>query len=137
MRRYLLDSGPLTALLQGRAGAVALMRPWVQHKEAATSVLAYGEAVEYLRPKADYPAHLQALHQLLQGVRPFFLTYPILRRYADLRLALRPRGRLVGDVDTLIAATALERNLTVVTLDGDFARVPGLAVMHLTKQQFR
>jgi predicted nucleic acid-binding protein len=135
VRRYLLDAGPLTALLQGRAGAVALMRPWVQNREAATSILAYGEAVEYLRPKPDFPAHLQALHELLEGVRPFFLTYPILRRYADLRLHLRPRGQLIGDVDTLIAATALERNLTVVTLDGDFGRIPSLAVLHLTKQQ--
>lgn len=135
MRRYLLDAGPLTALLQGRTGAVALMRPWVENQEVATSILAYGETVEYLRPKPDYAAHLQALHQLLEGVRPFFLTYPILRRYADLRLHLRPRGQLIGDVDTLIAATALERRLTVVTLDSDFARVPGLSVLHLTKQQ--
>lgn len=29
---------------------------------------------------------------------------------------------LIGDVDTLIAATALEHWLTIVTLDGDFAR---------------
>jgi predicted nucleic acid-binding protein len=31
-------------------------------------------------------------------------------------------------VDTLIAATALERNLTVITADHDFKRVPGLSV---------
>ena len=35
---------------------------------------------------------------------------------------------LIGDVDTLIAATALERNLTVINLDQDFTRVPGLRV---------
>ena len=33
------------------------------------------------------------------------------------------------DIDTLIAATALERDLTVVTTDQDFERVPGLKVM--------
>jgi predicted nucleic acid-binding protein len=37
----------------------------------------------------------------------------------------------IGDVDTLIAATALERNLTVITLDQDFTRVPGLRVQLL------
>jgi tRNA(fMet)-specific endonuclease VapC len=135
MRRYLLDAGPLTALLQGRTGAVNLIQPWVQTKEAATSILCYGEAVEYLPPKPRFSDHLAALHQLLEGVRPFFLTYPILRRYAEIRLDLRPRGQLIGDVDILIAATALERNLTVVTLDGDFARVPTLKVLRLTKQQ--
>jgi predicted nucleic acid-binding protein len=34
----------------------------------------------------------------------------------------------IGDVDTLMAATALERHLTVVTLDQDFTRVPALRV---------
>jgi predicted nucleic acid-binding protein len=29
-------------------------------------------------------------------------------------------------MDTLIAATALERNLTLLTMDTDFARVPDL-----------
>jgi predicted nucleic acid-binding protein len=40
---------------------------------------------------------------------------------------------MIGDVDTLIAATALERNLTVVTLDQDYQRVPGLGVHLLTR----
>lgn len=40
---------------------------------------------------------------------------------------------LIGDIDTLIAATALERNLTVVTIDADFQRVPGLNVLLLPR----
>jgi predicted nucleic acid-binding protein len=123
--------------MQGRAGAVALMQPWVQNREAATSILAYGEVVEYLRPKPRYPTHLEDLHQLLEGIAPFFLTHSILRRYAEIRLALRPQGQLIGDIDTLIAATALERELTVVTLDRDFSRVPGLTVQLLTKDELR
>jgi predicted nucleic acid-binding protein len=31
-------------------------------------------------------------------------------------------------MDTLIAATALERNLTIVTKDNDFERIPQLKV---------
>lgn len=63
---------------------------------------------------------------------PYYLTLDILERYADIRLALR-RGQLIGDVDTLIAATALERDLTIVTLDPDFQRVPNLRAMSLTR----
>lgn len=125
----------MAALLQGRAGAVELLQPWVRNREAATSILVCGEVVEYLRPKPNHSAHLEALHQLLQGVPPYFFTHPILRRYADIRLTPRPRGQLIGDIDTLIAATAWERNLTVVTLDRDFIRVPGLDVELLTKRQ--
>jgi predicted nucleic acid-binding protein len=65
---------------------------------------------------------------------PYFLTYPILERYTDIRRSLRkPHGKgLIGDIDTLIAATALERNLTVVTIDTDFQRVPNLKVILLS-----
>jgi predicted nucleic acid-binding protein len=39
---------------------------------------------------------------------------------------------LIGDIDTLIAATALQQDLTVVTVDSDFDRVPGLRVMQIS-----
>jgi predicted nucleic acid-binding protein len=36
---------------------------------------------------------------------------------------------LIGDIDVLIAATAIEHDLTIVTTDGDFERVPNLKSM--------
>jgi predicted nucleic acid-binding protein len=39
---------------------------------------------------------------------------------------------LIADINTLIAATALERNLTVVTIGTDFQRVPDLKVILLS-----
>jgi predicted nucleic acid-binding protein len=62
------------------------------------------------------------LRGLLGAIYPYFLTYSILERYAEIRRTLRPPHGpgLIGDIDTLIAATALERNLTVVTMDSDF-----------------
>lgn len=131
MSRYLLDNGVLVAYLKARPGAVQLIDPWVAAGEAATSLIVYGEAIEYLRGGTSFARRRAELRTLLQTVTPYRLSYPILERYADLRRALRPRGLLLGDMDTLIAATALVHGLTVVTLDGDFARVPGLSVMHL------
>jgi predicted nucleic acid-binding protein len=66
---------------------------------------------------------------------PLPLTYPIMERYADPRRAMRPPhgSGLIGDADTIIAATALEHGLTVVTLDADYTRVPRLGVLHLTR----
>jgi predicted nucleic acid-binding protein len=122
MRRYLLDTPFLAALLNNRPGAVSMATPWIAASEAATSVLVYAEVVEYIKPSQRYAQHYAALHNLLAGVYPYFLTLPILDRYADIRLALR-RGQLIGDMDTLIAATALEHDLTIVTLDPDFQRV--------------
>lgn len=131
MSRYLLDTGPLAALLHARPAAVTLITPWITSDEAATSLLVCGEVIEYIKGLPDYPRHQLALRNLIRGVHPYQLTLPILERYADIRRQLRPPHGpgLIGDIDTLIAATALERRLTVVTTDRDFERVPGLDVM--------
>ena len=67
---------------------------------------------------------------------PISLPYTTLEHYADIRRALRPPHGpgLIGDIDTLIAATALERSLAVVTMDRDFDRVPGLQVRLLLEK---
>jgi predicted nucleic acid-binding protein len=71
----------------------------------------------------------------MREVPSHFLTYRIMERYADIRRHLRRQGPgLIGDVDTLIAATGLVRGPTVVTTDRDFERVPDLGVMLIPRQ---
>jgi len=135
MRRYLLDTPMVSAYLLSRPVALQLVNPWIQNREAATSILVYGEVNEYIRGRPDYPQLHAQLIELLKEITPFFITYPIMRRYGDIRRALRPMNSLIGDLDTIIAATALERNLTVVTADGDFQRVSTLNVMLVPRQQ--
>jgi predicted nucleic acid-binding protein len=92
-----------------------------------------GEVAEYLKSFPDYARHWQAFRTLLMRVHPYPLTYAIAQRYAELRRTLRPPHGpgLIGDIDTLIAASALEYGLTLVTTDGDFERVPGLSLRRL------
>jgi predicted nucleic acid-binding protein len=139
MRRYLLDTTPLAAYLMGRPAAVTQFAPWLAHDEAATSVLVYAEIVEGIRGRPTFAALYQALRQLLDTVYPYTLTYPILDRYGLIRRQLRPPHGpgLIGDVDTLIAATALERHLTVVTCDANFERVPGLHTIVIPRDSLR
>ncbi len=139
MRRYLLDTTPLTAYLFGRPAAVSRINPWLADDEVATSSLAYAEVVEYLRGQPDFPTRYRALRELLLGIYPYSLTYPILDRYSVIRRQLRPpQGTgLIGDVDTFIAATALEQDLTLVTTDSDFQRVPGLSTIVIPRSDFQ
>jgi predicted nucleic acid-binding protein len=67
---------------------------------------------------------------LLREVSTDVPTYEILERYADIRRQLRPPHGpgLIGDLDTLVAATALEHDLIVVSTDSNYERVPGLRV---------
>jgi predicted nucleic acid-binding protein len=110
-----------------------LIIPLIREHQAATSILVYAEVIEYLKGLSDFPRRRQQLQIFLREIYPYFLTYAIVERYADIRRAMRaPHGPgIIGDVDTLIAATALERHLTVVTLDRDFTRVPGPRVQLL------
>ncbi len=130
MKLYLLDSTPVAAYLHGRKSVTDLVTPWIIRREVATSILVYAEVTEYIKGLSDFSHRHKDLKHLLSEIYPYFLTYSILERYADVRRLLRsPYGAvLIGDIDTLIAATALERNLTVVTADKDFERVPGLQV---------
>jgi predicted nucleic acid-binding protein len=139
MRRYLLDTAPLTAYLFGRLRAIELVSPWLTRREAATSMVVYAEVVEYLKSFPNFAERSRQLRALLREVYPYFLTYPILERYGNIRRQLRPpQGPgLIGDIDTLIAATALERSLTVITTDRDFERVPGLQVMLIDRAELR
>ena len=128
MKRYLLDTSLLAAYLQSREQAVRLIQPLIERHEVATSILVYAEVTEYMKGLPNSAKRQHDLRQLLREVYPYFLTYAILERYADLRRTLRPpQGKgLIGDIDTLIAATAIERNLTILTADRDFERVPYL-----------
>jgi predicted nucleic acid-binding protein len=135
MRRYLLDSTPLAGFLHGRVPYVARLTPLLARREVATSILVYAEVTEYLKGLPDFDRRHEQLRTLLRSVYPYFLTYPILDRYADIRRSLRPPygPGLIGDIDTLIAATALERGLTLITTDTDYDRVQGLTTMLLPR----
>ena len=128
MKRYLLDTSLVAAFLHGRPHILALIEPLVKKRQAGTSILVYGEVMEYLKGLPtflEYKARLQQLFALNQ-ITPYPLTYPILERYADIRFTLRPLHQDIGDIDALIAATALEEDLILLTIDHDYERVPGL-----------
>jgi predicted nucleic acid-binding protein len=101
--------------------------------------LAYAEVVEYLRGRDDFADAYLQLSDLLREVVPVFVDIPVADRYSDLRRRLRPPHGpgLIGDVDALIAATAIETDLTLVTTDSDFERVPGLRLMRIDRAALR
>ncbi len=90
MRRYLLDTGPLAAYLLNRSAATRVIAPWTRQHEAVTSILMYGEVMEYLKSKPDFAIRRRELNTLLRAIYPIPLTYAAMERYADLRRAMRP-----------------------------------------------
>jgi predicted nucleic acid-binding protein len=132
LKTHLLDTGIISAYLLNRPRIVALVEPLIIQALAATSMLVYGEIDEYHQSKADYAQRKQILRLLLRRVTPYAPNYAIMERYATIGRVLRaPHGPgIIGDIDTIIAATAMHYRLTLITADSDFARVASLQVFH-------
>lgn len=47
----------------------------------------------------------------------------VVLKYCELYSALKRKGKLIPDADLIIAATAIAKNLTLVTKDRDFERL--------------
>jgi predicted nucleic acid-binding protein len=94
--------------------------------------------LERIKGAPDYLRRRSELRRLLRGVQPYLITYPVMDRYAEIRRRLRPPHGpgLIGDIDSLIAATALAYDLELITTDSDFLRVPGLNVVLLDRTTF-
>lgn len=128
VKRYLLDTPIVAAFLIGREPARHLIASWMLRHEVVMSVMVYGEVYEYLRSFRDFDQRYAELQVFIQECNIVPLSLNIMELYADLRRSMRrPYGDgLIGDVDTLIAATCIRHGLTVVSTDSHFRRVPRL-----------
>jgi tRNA(fMet)-specific endonuclease VapC len=120
----LLDADWTISYLNGRPDAIALVTRLASHGVALSAVTC-GEVFEGLLSEGA-PRRRDEFELFIQRFAVIGVDGEIARRYAEVRADLRPRGQLIPDNDIWIAATALTHDLTLVTRDGHFARVPEL-----------
>jgi predicted nucleic acid-binding protein len=129
---FLLDTDVLSNLMSPRPSTTLVSRlAGVSHRDQFTSSITIGEvAYGAHRLEGRTTELLRRLQSALSGnieVVPF--DEAAAHRYGALRAALDLRGTPIGDADTRIAATALARQLTVVTGNvRHFELVPDLVV---------
>ncbi|MDP9172776.1 MAG: type II toxin-antitoxin system VapC family toxin [Planctomycetota bacterium] len=68
------------------------------------------------------------LERLLRQVRVWPFDLLTARIYGEIHHDLKRRGRVLSQVDTMLAALATQMNLTLVTSDQDFAALPDLSI---------
>ena len=126
--KYLIDSDWVADYLKGRPQAVELLQSLVDD-ELAISLLTYGEIYEGILFGRERKAHEQGFRRFLRNVEVVPFNRSIMRRFAEIRGTLRQEGRIIGDLDILIAATAIEGDQALLTRNRrHFERIPGLEI---------
>ena len=129
--RYLLDSDVFIDYSLGREPSTQLLNR-LMGEGIGFSMLSYGEVLEgTLRHPSHSGRHQKATFAaILAMVTILDLSVEIMAVFAELRFELRQKGRLIGDIDTLVAATALTHDLTLITRNiRHFERVPSLRLL--------
>jgi len=111
---YLIDTDYVADYLKGRSDALLLLRD-LPREQIAISVITFGEVTEGIIFGRDRQRHEQGFRQFLQIADVVPLSRATMRRFAQIRGALRAQGDLIPDMDLLIGATAIATNRALVT----------------------
>lgn len=124
--KYLVDSDWVADYLKGRQQAVDLIAR-LGEEGLAISMITFGEIYEGIFYGGNPRENERGFLQFLRFVDVVPLNRLVMKRFARIRGELRHRGQLIGDPDLLIAATALQHDLTLLTRNlSHFQRVPEL-----------
>ena len=129
MPDYLLDCNHLSAALR----KVSSVRERIHQSRRAGRrfVSCYPVLCELevgIRQTAKPDEYRHRLAQLQRHVRLWPLDADTTRIYGTLYMELRRQGRVLSQVDMMLAAMASQHQLTVLTTDRDFEAIPDLRV---------
>jgi tRNA(fMet)-specific endonuclease VapC len=130
--KYLVDSDWLIDVLIGIPEAVTTLEH-LDPSGLVISIVSVGEIYEGAYRSADPSARLGRCREFLAPFpvlsvtdRILSVTDRIMERFAWVRAALRQQDNLIPDLDLLIAVTAIEHDLTLLTRNRrHFERIPG------------
>jgi tRNA(fMet)-specific endonuclease VapC len=125
---YLVDSNIVVDHLLDVPTASALLEQ-LALKGVAISIVTYMEAFQGVEQSSDPEIAREKFQAFLAGVLILPLSFAVAERCARLRKTLKSQNKRVNSraLDLIIAATALEYNLTLVTNNtGDFKDIPDL-----------
>jgi predicted nucleic acid-binding protein len=125
---YLVDTDRVASYLNGRPDAVTLLSS-LRQDGLEISIITYGEIYDGIYASNDPRSKEASFLQFLRRVEVLPLTRTVMKRFARIRGQLRRQGQIIGDPDILIAATALQYDLTLVTRNlRHFGRISELSI---------
>ena len=127
MAGYLLDTNQLSEAIR----PVSRVRERIAEERSSgirvgTCVPALCELEAGIQSLAKRDAYRRALGRLLSRVRLWPIEREVALAYGEVFHELRGRGRVLSQVDMMLAALARVMDLTLVTADRDFEALPDL-----------
>lgn len=124
--KYLVDSDYIANYLGAWPNAIQLLSSFAKD-DLSISLITYGEIYEGIHFQRDPQKTTDVFQRFLRSVVILSPMQPTMQHFAHIRGELRRTGKIIGDFDILIAATAIQHNLTIVTRNiRDYERIPDL-----------
>ncbi len=134
MNKAVLDTDTLSAVMRQETTALSQARVYLSsYSRFTVSIVTRFEILRGLNAK-NATSQAAAFNTMCQSMEVLPLTDAVIVRAADIYGRLYQTGQLIGDADTLIAATALVHGLAVATNhENHFRRIPALRVQNWLK----
>jgi tRNA(fMet)-specific endonuclease VapC len=126
---YLLDTNHLGAALDNESRVYErILAARRQGSRVGTCAPVLCELAVGIEQTARRETNWRSLGVFLRQIRIWPIDAVTARIYGEIYNDLRSRGRVLSQVDMMVAALAKRMKLTVLTTDGDFEAVPDVRV---------
>lgn len=126
---YLLDSDYIINFLHGEKHAIEMMDRF-QQQALFTSIICVGEILEGLY-LGKHKKKISQFEDFLKNITIIEIDRKIVEQFARIRASLRKEGKLIDNLDLLIASSCLAYDLILVTHNiVHFQRISKLKIYH-------
>jgi len=127
--KALLDTNIISAFMKGNSAAMDSVSQYVKrHKHISLSIITYYELLRGLKAIGS-DKKIAAFQAFMAQCEIIPLTQPTIETAAEIYAALKNQGMLIEDADILIAATAINNGMSLVTDNIEhFRRVHGIKI---------
>lgn len=112
--KYLVDTDWIIDGLGGNAEALSVLGR-LSDEGVAVSAISVGEVLEGACSFPDPQRTIDGYREFIAGLAVLPVDDRVAARFAEIRWTLRRQGNLISDFNLLIAATALEHDLALLT----------------------
>lgn len=130
---YILDTDTLIYFLKGEPQVVKKMRQ-VESKAIYTSIITHSELLFGAYNSAHVEKNLKKISKFLDSIAILPYDEEASKTFGQLKAKLKHKGKLIADMDLMIASICLTQKATLVTNNSrHFERVPHLKFTNWVK----